>query len=93
MPSGKRRFGRRSIGTKPKSYTAPARLYINKKGRDAHGIVTDEEYRSATRQIIAGFKAIRDPENGWLLHQTYRPQDIYKGDEIHRAPDLIPVPG
>ncbi len=68
-------------------------FYINKKGRDAHGIVTDEEYEALRDQIIAGFKAIRDPENGLAVaSDVYRPQDIYKGDEIHRAPDLIPVP-
>ncbi|MCO5188746.1 MAG: hypothetical protein M9918_11190 [Anaerolineae bacterium] len=45
-------------------------FYINKKGRDAHGIVTDEEYEALRDQIIAGFKGYVTPKMGWPLHQT-----------------------
>jgi predicted AlkP superfamily phosphohydrolase/phosphomutase len=68
-------------------------FYLNVKGRDAAGIVKATEYEEIRQRLRTDFKAVRDPETGALVvGQVYRPEDIYQGDAIEVAPDLIPEP-
>ena len=45
-------------------YLEPPFIWVNKKGRDPHGIVSDSEYESIRDQIIDVLYSMRDPETG-----------------------------
>ena len=66
-------------------------LYVNLRGREAKGIVSDgEEYQKLLDRLEADLLAMKDPRNGKapvsLVFQTRR--DL-KGKMLNRAPDII----
>ena len=66
-------------------------FYINLKDRDAFGIVSFAEYNDLRERLITEFRALRDPENNLpLVAEVYRQEDIYQGEGVAMAPDLIP---
>jgi predicted AlkP superfamily phosphohydrolase/phosphomutase len=68
-------------------------FYVNLKDRDAEGIVSPSEYEELRERLIAEFKEVRDPESGLpVVAEVYRREDIYHGDAVDLAPDLIPEP-
>ena len=68
-------------------------FYVNLKDRDAEGIVTPSEYEGLREQIIAEFKAVRDPATGLpIAAEVHRREEIYQGEAVDLAPDLVPVP-
>ncbi len=68
-------------------------FYVNLKERDAEGVVPLSEYEALRERLIAEFKEVRDPETGLpVVAEVYRREDIYQGDAVHLAPDLIPEP-
>lgn len=68
-------------------------FYVNLKGRDAEGIVPTSEYERLRERLIAEFKKVRDPETGLpVVAKVYRREDIYQGDAVDLAPDLVPEP-
>ena len=66
-------------------------LYINLRGRDAEGVVKPgEEYDALVEEIRAKLLAYRDPATGLpVVKEVYRREDVYQGDEVNNAPDLI----
>lgn len=66
-------------------------LYLNIKGREPEGIIApgDEAERLRT-ELIERLLALRDPETGeQVIAGVYRPEDIYSGPYVGKAPDLI----
>ncbi len=67
-------------------------FYINKKGRDHDGIVTDEEYEPLRDLIIQKLKEVRDPATGLpIVGEVYRREELYQGDALEMAPDIVPT--
>jgi predicted AlkP superfamily phosphohydrolase/phosphomutase len=65
-------------------------LYLNLKGREREGIVEPgEEAEKLTRQLIARLQAVRDFNGQKVIRQVYRSSEIYTGDALEFAPDLI----
>jgi predicted AlkP superfamily phosphohydrolase/phosphomutase len=65
-------------------------IYINLEGREAEGIVTEAERSALIDEIIAGLREMRDPETGdLLLIDAYRADEIYHGDSMEYAPDIV----
>ena len=66
-------------------------LYVNLRGRERDGIVEPGAARDALLREIAGkLAAERDPENGrTVVKRVYRADEVYSGEYISRAPDLI----
>jgi len=66
-------------------------LYLNLKGREAHGTVAPgEEAKALADELIAGLKAVRDPQTGQpVVSNVYRARDIYAGPYVSESPDLI----
>ena len=54
-------------------------LYINKKGREAHGIVAPgEETEALKREIIAGLSGLRDEEaNAIAINEVFNANDVH----------------
>ncbi|RLG84549.1 MAG: nucleotide pyrophosphatase [Thermoprotei archaeon] len=65
-----------------------ARVFINLKGREPHGIVEKKYYEETIRQLKNDFEKIRGPNGEQWDNKVYTPRELYpevKGD----PPDLI----
>lgn len=63
-------------------------LYINRRGREAHGPVTVRQYEPLVKEIQRKLMTLRDRDQRVFEH-VYRPEDIYNGEHLEHAPDLI----
>jgi len=67
-----------------------AGIYLNVKGRESQGIVTQEETEAVKQKIIDGLTGLRDPETGEVaIKQVYNSAKTYTGPYSANAPDLI----
>ncbi|NUQ64820.1 MAG: alkaline phosphatase family protein [Pirellulales bacterium] len=66
-------------------------LYLNLKGREAHGTVAPGEQSEAlTDELIAALKTVRDPGTGGpVISNVFRAGDLYSGPYVSESPDLI----
>jgi predicted AlkP superfamily phosphohydrolase/phosphomutase len=68
----------------------PSTLRINLKGRDAQGVVEPRDYEGLRRELIERLESLRHPRTGEsLIERVYRKEDLYHGDFLKAAPDLI----
>ena len=68
-------------------------IYVNLKGREANGIVADDQYEAVRDAIIDRLRALKDPTTGetWV-GQVFRREDIYSGPLVGDAPDIAFLP-
>jgi predicted AlkP superfamily phosphohydrolase/phosphomutase len=66
-------------------------LYLNLRGREAHGIVdSGREKEALLNELKSKLEAIRDPETGEaVIHRAYKTEEFYSGPFLREAPDLI----
>lgn len=66
-------------------------IFINKKGRDPHGIVAPgKEYEALRERIIERLQQLVDPATGEkAVERVHRAEELYEGDWVGWAPDLI----
>jgi len=67
--------------TKAFSYGTWGTIYINLEGREPEGIVKEEEYEQLRTEIIDGLKEIPV--------KAYRKEELYHGQYLESAPDII----
>ena len=69
-------------------------IYLNVIGREPFGCVRPgEEYERLRADIIRRLEMLRDPETSELVVETiYRREDIYHGDFLEQAPDIVFLP-
>lgn len=68
----------------------PATLRINLKGRDREGVVPSEEYEALRDDLIERLEALEDTATGErLIEKVYKREEIYSGEHLNSAPDLI----
>ncbi|MFC2162661.1 alkaline phosphatase family protein [Candidatus Altiarchaeota archaeon] len=61
-------------------------LYMNPK-------LSKEAYNSERDRLITELKGLKDPHTGkTVIKEVYKREDIYKGDQVKLAPDVIIVP-
>jgi predicted AlkP superfamily phosphohydrolase/phosphomutase len=63
-------------------------VYLNRRGRELHGIVDASEADALMNEIIAKMLAMRDGPNA-CLRAVYQAEKIYRGVYTSEAPDLI----
>jgi len=68
-------------------------IIINLKGREPEGIVEPgKEYEEVCQFIEAELYEMKDPDTGkTVVEKVYRKEELYHGDYLQRAPDLIVV--
>lgn len=67
-----------------------AGIFLNLQGREADGIVTEEQQSALLEEIRQKLLAVEDPENGQRVFKyIYRADDVYSGDQVGAGPDLI----
>jgi predicted AlkP superfamily phosphohydrolase/phosphomutase len=64
-------------------------LYINVKGREKQGAVTQAEYASFREKLNRELMEIETDEGKAIPAQVYRTEDIYHGNFIMQGPDLL----
>ncbi|PIE01555.1 MAG: hypothetical protein CSA81_11535 [Acidobacteria bacterium] len=65
-------------------------LYVNLKGREKHGAVSQEEYNSLLDELERDLLAIVDPATGRKpISQVTRTRSDFKGTNTEYAPDII----
>ena len=65
-------------------------IYLNRKGREAKGVLTSEEYRALKREIKGKLEGLVDPDTGEAaITSVYDPEDVMDGPYVENAPDLI----
>lgn len=68
----------------------PSTVRINLKGRDAFGTVDPGDYERVRDELIGKLELLKHPETGeCLIERVYRREEIYSGDYLNVAPDLI----
>jgi len=77
--------------SRTKAYSVGAyqgRIYINKKGRDPYGIVTEEEYEKLREELKQKVLKIPDVNGNPILNKVFKPEEIYRSFD-EESPDLI----
>jgi predicted AlkP superfamily phosphohydrolase/phosphomutase len=69
-------------------------IFVNLRGREPQGMVEPgAEYESVRDEIIARLWELRDPATGErVVEQVYRREEIYSGDRIEQAADILFIP-
>lgn len=69
-------------------------IYINLKGRDPNGIVSQgDEYERIRSEIVQKLSLLEDPLlNQPVFEGVYRREDVYHGPYTYKAPDIVAVP-
>lgn len=69
-------------------------IRINLAGREPHGIVQPgAAYEQVRDQIIERLATLRDPQTGEaVVESVYRREEIYSGDHVEAAADIIFLP-
>ena len=62
-------------------------IYLNVKGRDPHGSITEEVYESVRNDLIDELKIFG--EETALPVKVYKREEIYTGAHVSSAPDII----
>ena len=69
-------------------------VFSNVVGREPQGCVQPgAEYEAVRTSIIDRLQKLRDPQTGELVVETiYRREEIYSGEQLERAPDILFIP-
>jgi predicted AlkP superfamily phosphohydrolase/phosphomutase len=65
-------------------------VFINRTGREAHGIVAEDEARRIKRQIMNRLPRLLDPKTGLqMVREVFDGSVLYPGNANQDAPDLV----
>jgi predicted AlkP superfamily phosphohydrolase/phosphomutase len=65
-------------------------VFINRIGREAHGIVAEHEARRIKRQIMNRLPRLLDPKTGLqVVREVFDGSVLYPGNANQDAPDLV----
>ncbi len=64
-------------------------IWINLKGREPLGTVERRAYEQVREEIIAALKETRLPDGRPLCRGVYRREDVYTGDYVDLAADIV----
>jgi predicted AlkP superfamily phosphohydrolase/phosphomutase len=66
-------------------------IYVNQRGREAHGIVAPgQETDDLLCEIVGKLEAVTDPASGArAVSKVYRGSEVYHGPRAAAAPDLV----
>jgi len=63
-------------------------VYLNRAGREPHGIVTDMEYDRRLAEVSDALAELRDEHGAPILTHLWRGHDVYHGPYAELGPDL-----
>lgn len=67
-----------------------AGIVINVQGRQPQGVIPVDQYEMVREAIMREIRDLRDPNTGEVIvRAVYKREDLYHGDYVERAPDII----
>jgi predicted AlkP superfamily phosphohydrolase/phosphomutase len=66
-------------------------IFVNVAGRERFGIVPPGELESLKDEIVRRFEELRDPRGEPVTDHVHRSEDVFHGDSLEGAPDVLPV--
>jgi len=79
--------------TRAYSYGNIGQIYLNLQGREPCGIVPRAEAIKLVEEMIAKLERFKNPFNGEpAFAKIYRKEEIYQGEELERAPEILVIP-
>lgn len=63
-------------------------IYLNRRGREANGIVSDGEGREVEVAIVQGLATLRDDDGSRPVRRVSTARELYRGPYADRAPDV-----
>jgi predicted AlkP superfamily phosphohydrolase/phosphomutase len=65
------------------------RLFMNVKGREEQGLIDPADYEKVRAELKQKIQAVPDHNGKPMKNSALRPQDVYTGQYVAEAPDLI----
>jgi len=65
---------------------------INAKGRSPHGLVEEKDYEKTRDAVIAALSSLALPGGGRACRAVRRREDVWSGEFVARAPDVVCEP-
>lgn len=74
-------------------YAGHGQIWVNLLGRDARGAVhPQDEYEEVRETLVKALPAkLRDEDGSVVIERVYRKEELYSGDYLFCAPDLVVV--
>jgi predicted AlkP superfamily phosphohydrolase/phosphomutase len=66
-------------------------IFVNLKGREPDGIVSLDELEAIKSDLVDRFESLRGPDGEPVTDVIYRSEEVFQGDALAGAPDLLPV--
>jgi predicted AlkP superfamily phosphohydrolase/phosphomutase len=66
-----------------------SRVFLNVKGREPRGIIEPRDYENVRDEIAQRILEIPDDEGNPMDTRAVKPEDIYAGAHVQKAPDLL----
>ena len=66
-------------------------VFVNVAGRERFGIVPAAEMGAIKDDLVARFQDLTGPDGERVTDIVYRSEDVFSGDAVHGAPDILPV--
>ena len=66
-------------------------VFANLKGRERYGVVDPADLEALKKDIAGRFDALRGPTGEPVTDRVHFSEDVFKGDALDGAPDLLPV--
>lgn len=66
-------------------------IFVNLAGRERCGIVPSEQLEPLKDEIARRFGELKGPDGEPATDRVYRSQDVFHGDDLTGAPDILPV--
>ena len=67
-------------------------IAVNLKSRYPHGCVEDADYEKVRTRIVDVFSSLKTPEGAPAFRRVRRREEVYRGDFVSTAPDVIAEP-
>jgi predicted AlkP superfamily phosphohydrolase/phosphomutase len=66
-----------------------ARVFMNVEGREPEGLILQRRYKGVRQDLIERLEAATDHTGRRMNTRALRPEDIYTGEHVADAPDLL----
>jgi predicted AlkP superfamily phosphohydrolase/phosphomutase len=66
-------------------------VFVNVAGRERFGIVPPDELDALKDELAARFRDLKDPAGEPVTDHVHRAEDVFHGDALEGAPDVLPV--